>query len=367
MKSTLLLAPALIALLLSCACPAVQPASAAEGRKPALTVEVARPQPAQWPRRLVADGGLYPWQEAVIAAETGGLRIVELLAEVGDWVKKGQPLARLASETVEAELAQRRANLAQAKAALAQARADAARARGVKGSGALSDQQSSQYLIAEESANAAVAAAEAALRGTEIRLAQTQIQAVDDGVILSRRATLGEVVQAGTELFRLIRQGRIEWRGELTAEQLAQVQPGQPVRLRLPGGEPVEGRVRLAAPSLDPATRKGLLYAELPPGEAQLRPGMFAHGEILLGTSEALTLPASAVVWSDGFSYLFEVDDKEVVHRRKVTVGRMQEGRIEVVEGIAAEATVVASGGAFLHDGDVVRVEAADQPKLPGN
>jgi HlyD family secretion protein len=350
--------PLLLSLLIGLAPLLATPAAAAPAEpRTVLTVAITQPQTLSWPVTLTADGGLHAWQEAVIAAETGGLRITELLADVGDPVKHGQPLARLARETVEAELAQRRANVAQAQAALSQARADAGRARGVKGSGALSDQQSSSYLTGEESAAAALAAAQAALKSTEIRLDQTQILAVDDGVISSRSATLGQVVQTGSELFRMIRQGRIEWRGELTAEQLTQARPGQAVDLRLPGGDRVAGTVRMVAPTLDPITRKGLLYADLPSSDTPLRPGVFAQGEVRLADTPALTLPATAVVWSDGFAYLFELDAEGIAHRRKVRIGRMQGDRVEVLEGVAAGAAVVVSGGAFLHEGDRVRVE----------
>lgn len=338
-------------------------AAEAPAPRPALTVTTVRPAAVEWPLTLAATGGLYPWQEAVIAAETGGLRVVELSADVGSVVRKGETLALLAPETVEAALAQRRAEVAQARAALAEARADARRAREVKGAGALSEQKSEQYLIAEEKAGAAVAAAEAALRAEEIRLRQTRIAAVDDGVIAVRSATLGAVVQAGTELFRLVRQGRVEWRAEVTAEQLGPIRAGQEVRLYPAGAAAVAGRVRQVAPTIDPATRKGLVYVDLDNGAAApVRAGMFARGEILFGRAPALALPASAVVLRDGFSYLFEVTPEGTVHRRKVTTGRIEGGQVEIVAGAEPGMTVVRSGGAFLAEGDRVRLEAEAAP-----
>ena len=186
--------------------------------RPALAVTLISPIVADWPRVIEAGGGLYAWQEAVIAAETGGLRVVDLAVDVGDLVVRGQELARLSQETVAAELAQEEAKVAQVRASLAEARANADRARTVKDRGAMSDQQSTQYLIAEEAAKANLAAAEAALAMQRIRQGQTRILAVDDGVVSARTATLGMVVQTGTELFRLVRQGRTEWRAEVTAE-----------------------------------------------------------------------------------------------------------------------------------------------------
>ncbi len=324
---------------------------------PALAVNLVGPLAVDWPRVIAASGGLFAWQEGVIAAGTGGLRVMEVAVDVGDEVRLGQVLAILDQDTVKADLDQQAARVAQVRAALAEARANGDRARSVKDKGAMSEQQITQYLIAEEAAKANLAAAEAALEMERIRLKQTQVLAVDDGVISSRGATLGTVVQVGTELFRLVRQGRVEWRAEVTAEQLAQIKPGQEAQIRLPGGETVTGKVRMPSPTLDPISRYGLVYVDLPIG-GPARPGMFAQGHIRVGASQALTLPESAVVLRDGSSFVFEVRDEDRVAQRKVETGRRGEGRVEILSGLDTAARIVAAGGAFLNDGDRVRVES---------
>ncbi|MBP9604053.1 MAG: efflux RND transporter periplasmic adaptor subunit [Chromatiaceae bacterium] len=324
---------------------------------PALAVNLVGPLAVDWPRVIAASGGLFAWQEGVIAAGTGGLRVMQVAVDVGDEVRLGQVLAILDQDTVKADLDQQAARVAQVRAALAEARANGDRARSVKDKGAMSEQQITQYLIAEEAAKANLAAAEAALEMERIRLKQTQVLAVDDGVISSRGATLGTVVQVGTELFRLVRQGRVEWRAEVTAEQLAQIKPGQEAQIRLPGGETVTGKVRMPSPTLDPISRYGLVYVDLPIG-GPARPGMFAQGHIRVGASQALTLPESAVVLRDGSSFVFEVRDEDRVAQRKVETGRRGEGRVEILSGLDTAARIVAAGGAFLNDGDRVRVES---------
>ena len=324
---------------------------------PALAVNLVGPLAVDWPRVIAASGGLFAWQEGVIAAGTGGLRVMEVAVDVGDEVRLGQVLAILDQDTVKADLDQQAARVAQVRAALAEARANGDRARNVKDKGAMSEQQITQYLIAEEAAKANLAAAEAALEMERIRLKQTQVLAVDDGVISSRGATLGTVVQVGTELFRLVRQGRVEWRAEVTAEQLAQIKLGQEAQIRLPCGETVTGKVRMPSPTLDPISRYGLVYVDLPIG-GPARPGMFAQGHIRVGASQALTLPESAVVLRDGSSFVFEVRDEDRVAQRKVETGRRGEGRVEILSGLDTAARIVAAGGAFLNDGDRVRVES---------
>src|SRR5262249_52519960 len=161
------------------------------------------------------------WQEAIVGAEANGLRIAAVHVNVGDVVRKGQVLATFAPETVQAELAQIRAGVAEAEAAAADAIANAERAKSLAASGALAEQQINQYLTSAQTAQARLEAQRAAAKVHQVRLAQTQVLAPDDGVISARSATQGAVVPSGTELFRLIRGGRLEWRAEVTSTELA--------------------------------------------------------------------------------------------------------------------------------------------------
>jgi RND family efflux transporter MFP subunit len=342
-----------------------KPAEPIRNASAVLTVTTVKPKKEQWSLSQSANGGLYAWQEAIIAAETSGLRITRLFVDVGDEVKRGQKLAQLSQDLIKAELAQKQALVAQAKADLAEAEANAKRAIEAKGSNAFSEQQTTQYLIARDKAKAGLAAAEAQLTAQKIRLQQTHIVAVDDGVISSRSATLGAVVQTGTELFRLVRQNRLEWRAELMAEQLVPIQPGQEVYINLGNGEVIKGTVRIKSPTIDPETRKAYVYVDLP-ASGSIRPGMFVRGEILLGKKLALTVPESALVMRDGYSYVFELDENRRAMQRKVVTGRRANHRVEILDGLDADAVVVATGGAFLNSGDTVLIAEINEQN-PGN
>jgi RND family efflux transporter MFP subunit len=330
----------------------------APSSKPALTVTLVAPQSAEWPQRVAANGNVAAWQEAVIGAEISGYRLTEVLVNVGDSVKKGQLLARIANDTVAAELAQSRAAAAEAEATLAEARANADRARQIQATGALSAQQISQYLTAEQTALARLNAAKARVQTDELRLSQTRVTAPDDGVISARAATVGSLAQPGQELFRLIRGGRLEWRAEVTSNDLARIKSGMAATLTSPTGQQVQGKVRMVAPTVDPQTRLALVYVDLPGAAAAsgVRAGMFARGQFALGSTTALSLPQSAVVQREGFSYVYRVDADSRVLQTKVDVGRRQGERVEIVGGLPADARVVASGVGFLADGDLVRV-----------
>jgi len=330
--------------------------------KPALSVVVTRPQRATLPLTVHANGNIAAWQEASIGTEANGLRLAEVRVNVGDVVRRGQVLATFSPETMQGDLLQTRASLAEAEATLADAAANAERAQSLRATGALSEATINQYVTAERTARARLEAQRAAVQARQLKVTQTAVVAPDDGVISARSATVGAVLPAGQELFRMIRQGRLEWRAEVQAADLAQIEPGTPATVTPAGGTAIAGKVRMVAPTVDPQTRLGIVYVDLPsPGSA--RAGMFARGEFELGSSSALTLPASAVQLREGFSYVFKVGADSKVTQAKIGVGRRVGDRVEVTSGLEPDARVVASGGGFLAENDTVRVvDAAAVP-----
>lgn len=342
-------------------------APGASAPRPALTVTVTTPQRQTLGTGVAASGNVVAWQEAIVGAEAQGMRLAEVLVNVGDVVKRGQVLARFVPDMAQADLAQSRAAVAEAEALLADAAANAQRARDLQATGALSAQQIAQLLTAERTAQARLESVRALAQVQQLRLQQTQVLAPDAGVISARSATVGAVVPAGAELFRLIRQGRLEWRAEVAATELPQLRAGQKVSVQAAGAAaPVQGTLRTVAPTVDVATRNALVYVDLPAtAGSALRAGLFARGEFETGSSSALTLPQSAVVLRDGFSYVFVVAADGRVAQTKVATGRRSGLGIEIVQGLSEGARVVASGGGFLADGDFVRVVSAAPAAAP--
>ncbi|TLX07076.1 efflux RND transporter periplasmic adaptor subunit [Rhizobium sp. MHM7A] len=321
----------------------------------ALTVSLTAPAQRDWPETVPASGWLKPWQEAVIASETSGLRITDVLVDVGSVVTKGQTLVRLSQESVLADLRKQEAAVATAKASLSKAKANADRARQLQPSGALSDEKIVEYLADEQTATASLASEEAALDSEKIKLAQTTITAVDDGLITSRSADLGAVVSAGTELFRMVRQQRIEWQAEVSSRYLPRISPGLNVKVNGPEGHAIKGKVRLVGPSVSTDTSRAIVYVTLP-ADTRPRTGLYVTGNIELQTSPALTVPETAIVFRDGISYVFTAGEDQRVQRLRVETGRRNNGEVEIVSGIDRTSKVVASGGAFLSDNDLVKI-----------
>lgn len=265
--------------------------------RPALTVRTSSLQSDQWSRTLSANGSIIPWQEAVISAQLQGVRISEVKASIGDQVKQGDVLVTLD--------------------------------------------------------NFARTLDEAAAS----RTAQGRIVAPDDGVISAASANAGSMVQPGAELFRLIRKGRLEWRAELTADELMLLRRGMAVEVSVGEGRMLKGSVRAISPSVDAKTRYGYALVSLSDSSGIIA-GVYANGTFdISGGKRALSsLPQSAVMRRGNAAYVLVVDADKRVHERQVRLGQRNGDRIEIKQGLKPEEKVVETGGPFLTEGDFVQV-----------
>jgi RND family efflux transporter MFP subunit len=322
---------------------------------PVLAVVMTRAQLSTLPKRISATGNIAAWQEASVGTEAEGLQLTEVMVNVGDQVRRGQVLAVFKSEMVAADLAEAQASVAQAQAQLTEAQANAERATKLDVSGAMSAQQINGYVVAARTAQARLDAAKAVTQRNRLRLAQTRVLAPSDGIITSRTATVGAVMPGGQELFRLIKDGRLEWRATVAMSELRQLVPGQIAEIRVHGQSPVQGRLRMVAPSIDPQTHDGLVYVDLP-ASSGVRAGAFARGSFEVGQGQALTVPQQAVLLRDGFSYVVRLDPLSKVLMTKVSVGRRLGDRVEITSGLESSEPIVASGLSFLSEGDTVKV-----------
>ena len=330
-------------------------ADAPNAQKNAMAVSVTTPQSSALTRTLVATGSVYAWQEAIIGPEVGGYRVAAVNVDVGDRVKKGQELVRLSDELLVADVNSKLAAKAQADAQLITASADRRRGDLVRESGALSPSELEKLHNDELAAQAKVQQAIADLESAKVKLRYAHVLSPDDGVITSRTVVVGQIAQAGNEMLRLLRNGRVEWRAEIPEGRMREVQVGQSVRVALADGTQLTGRVRTVAPTVQSGTRTGLVYVDLPK-PLNARPGMFARGEIELSHGTASTLPLASVVVRDGYSYVFVVTASQRVERRRVQTGSIRDGRVEIVSGVSPQDQVVERGAGFLQEGDRVTV-----------
>lgn len=324
--------------------------SAAAQAVTATTLETVQVQ-----RGVTANGTVYAWQEIVIGPEVGGYLVAAVNVDVGDRVRKGQALVQLSEDLLAAEVASKRANLEQAQASLENAAAAYRRAQSLSGSGALSQSDMDKLRSEELAARARVEVTKAELQTSDLRLRHTRVTAPDDGVISARSVNVGQVAQVGSEMLRLLRKGRVEWRAEIPESRMREIGIGQSVKLTTADGAQFEGKVRAIAPTIESSTRAGLVYVDIP-SSSGARPGMFARGEILLGQAAASMAPLSSIVTQDGYTYVFVVSDQQLVARRRVETGAVRGKQIEIVSGVQPGERIVDKGAGFLKDGDHVRV-----------
>ncbi|MBW8824048.1 MAG: efflux RND transporter periplasmic adaptor subunit [Xanthomonadales bacterium] len=331
--------------------------AAAKANEPALTVSVVPVLQQQVANGITVSGPVSPVEEMQLGVEVSGQRVTALKVDVGQWVKAGQVLLTLDHRTLDAGLAQANANLRQAQAGAALARSNLVRGEGLAKDKFISASQLDQLRAEKQQADAQLATAQAARDTSALQRSFAELRAPANGQISKRLVQPGQIVAGGTELMRLIRDGKLEWRAELPSSQLSLVKPGDRIALRGRDGETVEGRVRAVSPGVDAGTRTGTIYADLPNPEG-LHPGSYLEGRIDTGLADSPVVPAAAIVLRDGFQTVFVVDVQNKVHATRIETGNKDAGQVQVLRGLKAGDRVVIEGTGFLADGDVVKIVA---------
>lgn len=337
---------------------------------------------ADFVETAMVSGSIVPREEIIVSPELEGFRVLELFAEEGSQVKKGQVLARLVDNQLQAQVAQNEAGVARAQAAIAQAKsqvteaeartkeADAQlqRAEPLKKSGYLSGAVYDQRLSAAQTSQAQLAAARDALTAAEAektqvqaqrreldwKLGNTEVKAPADGIVSRRNARIGAMASgAGEPMFRIIQNGDVELDAEMVETELSRVKVGQKAVVTIPGVEEAKGTVRLVSTEVDKTTRLGrvrILLGQKP----EFRIGAFARGRIETATSRGLSASTSAVTFDPSGAYVQRVvGDK--IEKAEVKTGLVVGDQVEIISGLKDGDVIVARAGTFLRDGDVVR------------
>jgi len=338
-----------------CACGGKPAADKApnENNVAVMTVTTVTPQRESIPLIINANGLIQAWQETIISAEVGGLDLIDVEVNVGDKVKKGQLLAQLNAAQINADLMGQIADVAEAKANLEKANIEANQARSLEKLGAISSQELLQYLTTQKTTQAKLNAANANLSLQQLKLSYTKVISPDDGVISSRTATAGSIVQSGSELFRLIRHNKLEWQAEVGLDELNQIESGQVVTIQVNSNAVINGRVRQISPVLNLNSKSGIVYIDIP-AESSLKIGMSVTGSIYAGSSVGLVIPFKAVISSDGYNYVMQYSKIGRVHKIKVELGQINAKMVEVKAGLKPTDRIVVDGASFLNESDLV-------------
>lgn len=318
------------------------------------TVSAATATSVALPRTVVASGTVTAWEEVPVGAETGGLTAVALYVDEGAYVRQGQALVQMNDVLLKAQLRQQQAAVQTAEANAARDDAALSRAQELKERGFLSQAALDNALANQRASSAGVASARAAMAETETRLSQATIRAPVSGLIISRSVTKGQIIEAGSELFRMVRDGRLELDAQVPETELPLIQAGQSAAITSSQAGSTTGVVRIVTPEVNPQTRLGLARISLAPGSA-LKPGMFARASIEAGARPATVVPTDAVLYRSNQAGVFLLNADGTVRFTPVTVLSRLENQTSV-DGVDAGARVVVAGAGFLNDGDQVTV-----------
>ncbi len=349
---------------------------------PPPAVSVVEVVTAEFTETAVVSGSLVPRDEILVTPEVEGFRVLDLRVDESDRVKKGDVLATLVSESLDAQIAQNDASLARADAAISRARSEIVaatarleeatsafeRAKPLQNSGYLSKSTFDQRKAAATTAQAQLVAArdglklaqaekgqvEAQRRELEWRLANTKVTAPEDGIVSRRDAHIGALASSSAKpMFHIIARGEVELDAEVIETELARIHVGQKARIDVAGVGEVTGTVRLVSPEINADTRLGRVRIFLG-DDPKLRIGGFARGVIDTAEARGLSVPTAAVVFDSSGAFVQVVRDGRV-ERRVIETGLVAAGLVEVREGLALGDVVVAKAGTFLRDGDAVR------------
>jgi len=325
------------------------------------TVTVTRVAVNTTPTTISIVGTIAARYDMPIGVEGDGGRVADIYVEAGDRVKRGQVLARLNVSVLQPQVANLEAGLEQAGAEAELATAEYHRAESVGASGALSAEETQRRKSSAVTAAAKVKVAAALLAEARARLARAEVRAPADGVILTRNVEVGQTASPGGEaLFRLSKGGEIELRGQVPEQDLPLLKVGQTVNVLLTGStQSYPGRVRLLGAVIDPTTRLGMVRVALEPDQ-NLRPGAFARAEVTVSNAERAVLPQTAVLTDDRGSYVLIVDAQNKVARRAVRVSGVVQNGVTIAGGLNSEERVIATAGAFLQEGELVRPVSKD-------
>ena len=320
------------------------------------TVSVTEVGLSQVPTTVSIIGTVGARYDMPIGVEGDAGRVAAIYVEAGDHVKRGQVLAKLNVSVLEPQVANLEAALEQARAEADLADAEYKRAQAVGAAGALSAEETQRRKSTGVTAAAKVKFAAAQLEESKARLARADIRAPDDGVILTRNVEVGQTATPGGEaLFRLSKGGEVEMRGQVAEQDLPLLVVGQDVNVRLTGTSKVYlGKIRLLGAVIDPATRLGTVRINLSP-DPNLRPGAFARAEVTVSNAERAVLPQTAVLNDDRGTYVLVVNSQSKVERRAVRISGMVPSGVTIAEGVAGRDQVVATAGAFLQEGELVK------------
>jgi HlyD family secretion protein len=303
-----------------------------------LTVSTIRPEEKTLEDVMRITGASIPRHDILVTTELSGVRVSELLADVGDEVKAGQVLARLDTRSQQNELGQIQSDYTRALD-------EYKRISSIKDTGAVSKESVVQKRTAMESAKAR-------LDEAKLSIERGVITVPSDGKIYERNINVGGIINGDTTLFRLIGGNDIEVEATIPEADIGRLQIGQKARIMLTGFDgAIDGQIRLISPAINKDTRSASIRIAMT-SEAPIPAGLFADVEITLGELIGVSIPFATLQEDEGGSFVWVIGEGNKIRRQDVVVKKRLQDDI-MIEPIG-DVTLVARAGAFVKEGEIV-------------
>jgi HlyD family secretion protein len=393
----------------------------------AVKVSVVAPEWRELPRSVRATGTLFGDEEATIAAKVAG-RVVEVARDLGDSAASGEVLARIDPTDYQLARDEREQAFREVLASIgldalpegtfaldalpnverARLQAENAKARYERGKvlaerkpPLISDQDfadlKTTWDVAEsnlrvERLNAEATLAEARTLEAQVLIAQQRVAdavhraptdatrsapsgialSADQGVggarvyeIASRYISVGDFVQIGTPLFRLVDPNPLKLRAMIPERRLGTIKVGQTVSLQVEAQhDAFPGAISRVSPAVEVLTRNFMVEILVPNAKKELKPGSFGVAQILVGSERAMVVPERVVITFAGVHKVITVVDNKAVEKR-VELGQRIDGMIEIVSGLTDKDVIVARPSSSLATGTPVMVSAEAPATAP--
>jgi RND family efflux transporter MFP subunit len=358
------LIPALAVALLLAACgkPADAPAAAAAATLLLSPEDLRTLQVSQLASGPVITGSVEPERRADLRAEVAAV-VMQILKENGEPVRSGDLLVRLDDTAIRDSLTSAEESLRATGQAFDQAERQVQRLKTLQLQGMTSIQALEDAEVRRNNTQSDVVAARARVVAARQQLQRTGVRAPFDGVVSERKASVGDTVQIGKELVKVIDPRSMRFEGMVSADRVYELKIGQNVSFRVNGYTQGEfaGKLRRIDASANAATRQVAVIVDFADAAAGPRvAGLFAEGRVETGSAPVLMVPEAALVRAGEAAHVWRVNGQSLA-KVAVKIGERdpRTGEMPVLEGLAAGDRILRSPGSALVDGQKFELAAA--------
>ncbi|MBC3765552.1 efflux RND transporter periplasmic adaptor subunit [Neptunicella marina] len=286
-------------------------------------------------QQIELDGTVEAVNRAVVSAQTSG-RVTALPFDVGDQVNAGDVIAQITSEEQQAAVNSAMAQVNEARARFAEADAQLTRIADVFKKGVVSKAEFDQVKAAQQSAEARVTSAEAALSDAKQRLQYTQVIAPYSGILVRRLVDVGATVAPGTPLLEGVSLADVRIRVNVPQNSIQAVRKYRKAQIMLADGSMLESTDLRISPSADASSHSFLTLVEIPQNASNvsLLPGSLTKVAFVTGTEQQLVIPKNAVAQRGEVSAVYVINQQQLVFRY-IRLGKTMGDKVVVQSGLA--------------------------------